>query len=380
MKTLAALRAPRRAEVAAAVADNGIDVEILDPREGQEPGGWAKFRRIVAPQPMWDYGLLRLEAWLSRNPPVLALMREGGRVLGACVVMLCDPMRGSVFAPGPSARGSRLSPRWAEVYLPWFSGHPAVVFRERVDAASRRELLRIFERRLAEYAGPGLLGVIYRAMPSDIAELVAGRGRARREIDPTTVLHNRFDSVEEWVGSLRAPVRAVVRDALGRFDSLDVTAGKGRKDLDAAELAALLNEHRARQDARAWRSGQRARIAGLHLDTRSPIPTAYLAEFLRRPTVLTRTYREPSGRLVAFQAMFDTEYGLAMPYWAALPRQQGGLPRLHLDGYAHAVRELIDSGRPELTAGRTLLDLKADLGFTTRTLHSVAVPRPVMGR
>lgn len=380
MRTLAALRGRGRDETAGVPADNGIDVEIVDPRQAPEPSGWAKFRKLAAGAPMWDYRLLRLESWLSRNPPVLAVMREGGRVLGACAVMLCSPVRGQVFGPRPVTHRPRLSPCWAEVYLPWFSGHSAVVFRRQMDGTQRRELLRLFERRLAEYVGLGLLGVVYRAMPADIAEAVAGPGRPVREIDPTTVLDNRFDSVDDWLASLRPQVRTTVREALDLPGSLDVTTAAGREDLDAAELASLLNEHRARQDARAWRSGQRARIAGLHLDTRSPVPTAYLAELLRSPNVVTRTYRDPSGRLVAFHTMFDTVGGVAMPYWAALPRERGGVPRLYVDGYVHAVRHLIDSGRPELTAGRTLLDLKAGLGFTTRTLSSIAVPRPVMGR
>ena len=152
----------------------GFEVEIVDPRFDSEPSGWAKFRRIVPCGPMWDYELLRLEAWLSRNPPVLAVLREGGRVLGACVAMLCSPrspLRKQEFAPRSTGRLRRYVPCWAEVYLPWFSGHSAIVFRDGMSAEQRRELLRLFERRLAEYVGVGLLGVVYRALPAEIARI-----------------------------------------------------------------------------------------------------------------------------------------------------------------------------------------------------------------
>ncbi|TLW93144.1 hypothetical protein FFT09_06875 [Saccharomonospora piscinae] len=361
-------------------AEQDVAVEIVDPRVDPEPSGWAKFRKRAATAPMWDYSLLRVEAWLSRNPPVLAVVREGGRVLGACLAMLCGPARGQAFAPRPPRRWRPPAPCWAEVYLPWFSGHPAVVFRGHVPEAQQRALLRLFERRLAEHVGVGLLGVVYRALPTGLAGAASGPRRPRREIDPTTVLANRFDSVEDWIAALRPPVRQAVRESRAVAAELDVTAGAGRTDLDAAELAALLNEHRARQDARAWRSGQRARVAGLHLDTRSPVPTAYLDALVRRPEVTTRTYRNGTGTLLGFHTLIDGEGGMAMPHWAALPAGRGGVARLSVDAYARCVGNLVERGRPELTAGRTLLDLKAALGFDTRTLVSVAVPRPVLGR
>jgi hypothetical protein len=38
------------------------------------------------------------------------------------------------------------------------------------------------------------------------------------------------------------------------------------------------------------------------------------------------------------------------------------------------------NGRTELTAGRGTIELKSDLGFGTRSVHTVAVPRPSLGR
>ncbi|TDP98160.1 hypothetical protein [Labedaea rhizosphaerae] len=93
-------------------------------------------------------------------------------------------------------------------------------------------------------------------------------------------------------------------------------AAPGRTDLDAHELALLLNAHRARQDERAWVGGQRSRTGGLHMDTRSPLS----------------------------------------PYVGKL------------------------ACRPELAAGRALLQVKRAFGVGTRDLTTPAAPRPVMGR
>jgi hypothetical protein len=353
-----------------------VTVQIVDPRSDTEPSGWKDFRRRQVLQPVWDYDLLRVEAWLARNPPVLAVIRDGHRVVGALAVMLCRTWRGRSFAPPGRDRGARL--RWAEAYLPLLSGYPACVLHDELDARSRTEAVRCVETELKRYVGAGLLGVVYRAMTDDVVPALSGPGRVVREIDPTAVLANRWSSESGWLRSLDRETREQV--ARVRDRDLEVSTGTARTDLDFAELANLLNEHRARQDHKAWLAGQRSRLAGLHLDTRSPVPTGYLARLIARQDVVTRTYRDSDGTLLGFNAMIDHPVSSAVHFWAAAPRRERGLRELHLDAYAHAVHRVIDAGRPELTAGRTLLAAKARLGFGTRTLTSIAVPRPVLGR
>lgn len=343
-------------------------VDVHDPRVDPPPEGWAAFRARCLP-PVWDYELLRREAWLAKNPPVLAVVREGTTIVGALAVMVCRSWRAAGF--GPLATG-RLRPLWAEVYLPLLSGYPACVFDE--GFTERRAAIREFERTLRAYAGPGLLGVIYRAMNPGLVPALEGRARVTREIDPTAVLVNRYSTVDEWAASLAPDVR--------RYLNPDVAteAAFGRTDLDPHELAVLLNAHRARQDDRAWAGGQRSRIGGLHMDTRSPVASAYLDALVRRPDVLTRTYRAGDGRLLGFSVLLDRETGCALHHWAALPSAAGGRKGLYADGYARCVAHMIAEGRPELTAGRAMLPEKTALGFGTRGLFSVAVPRPVLGR
>jgi hypothetical protein len=354
-----------------------LSVEILDPRSAPEPEGWVNFLSHQRLQPVWDYELLRLEAWLARNPPVLAVIRDGSRPVGALSVMVCRTWREQAFAPAPSGRTKALRPRWAEVYLPLLSGYPACVFAASLPVEERKDALRLFERELRRYLGPGLLGVIYRAMTAELVPAIDGPYRMSREIDPTAVLVNRFPAFDDWVRTLEPEIRETLREVAA---DLDTTAEAGRRDLDEHELATLLNEHRARQDRRAWGQGQRARAGGLHLDTRSPIPPAYLGTFVRRPDVITRTYRDASGKLLAFNTMIDHPDSPAIHHWAALSGVAGGRRNLYVDCYAHGVRHMIEHGLPELTAGRALLGNKTALGFGTRELSSVAVPKPALGR
>jgi hypothetical protein len=51
-------------------------IEVLDPRTAAEPAGWQGFSCRAALPPVWDFELLRREAWLTKNPPVLAVLRR----------------------------------------------------------------------------------------------------------------------------------------------------------------------------------------------------------------------------------------------------------------------------------------------------------------
>ncbi|WP_181777274.1 hypothetical protein [Amycolatopsis pittospori] len=361
-----------------AEAATAFEVEVLDPRSADEPEGWRGFVRRSWLWPVWEFDVLRREAWMAKNPPVLAVIRRGREIAGVLTVMVCRSWRAKDFAP-LSVPGGRLRPRWAEAYLWQLSGYPACVLDDRLDESARRHAIRRFEQALCAHLGPGLLGVIYRAMNPELLPALEGRGRVSREIDPAAVLLNTYSTVDEWEQGIDEGTREVLHGLRADGD-LHTEAATARTDLDVHELAVLLNAHRTRQDERAWAGGQRSRIGGLHMDTRSPIAPSYLDALIRRPDVVTRTYRDGSGRLLGFGTLFDSEKGCALHQWAALPSASGGRKGLYVDCYARGVEHMIADGRPELTAGRAMLENKTALGFGTRALVSVAVPRPVLGR
>jgi hypothetical protein len=247
------------------------------------------------------------------------------------------------------------------VFVPLFSGHHACVFAASLDQPARTAAIRAFERELVRYLGPGLLGVFYRAMSQDLVPAMTGPGRPHRVIDPVAV----FD------GSTVPPASSL-------DPGIAVRSGFGREDLAIGELTALLNRQRSADDERAWAGGQRRRFGGLvHVDTRTRFTSAYLDRFTRRPDVDTMTYHASDGTLLAFNTMIDHPTRADMYHWAAAADHDG---RLYADCCARRVRYVIEHGRRELSAGRGLLDVKERMGFGTRELHTVAAPRPLLGR
>ncbi len=145
-----------------------------------------------------------------------------------------------------------------------------------------------------------------------------------------------------------------------------IRGGPGRDDLDAVAIAHLINRHRAG-------------FGRLPMDPRTPVAAAYLDRFLRRPDVHTLTYHDQDGRLLAVHTMLDHPHTPVSQHWAALREADGGRPNLYFDNCVRAVRYTVRHGRARLSSGRGLLDVKRTLGFATRAVYSVAVPRPVMG-
>jgi hypothetical protein len=340
-------------------------VRVLDPRTDPEPAGWAAFLQAEQAPLTWDYGLLRSESRHSRSPYLLTLVTEGDTLVAAVLAMLCRP--GSPSGPGPVGGPARWGPRWLEVQHAWLSCYPAWLFTEALDAAARREILRRFERAACRFAGPGCLGVVYRAVTPDTAGLVSGRGRIVREIQPTLVLENTFTDLDGWLATLTRKRRSSLRGQLRRLDAdpgLTVRAGTTRDDLDGAELAAMLRTHREAKGP-------------IRFDQRGPVTGEYLDRLVRRPDVVTTTYHDAEGRLLAFTDLLDHPVMPLHQHWAALPPAAGRPKHLYFDVVVRGVRHLIEHQRKFLSLGRGVTDLKVSLGFTPAPMLGVIVPRPV---
>ncbi|MCR6481353.1 GNAT family N-acetyltransferase [Amycolatopsis sp. OK19-0408] len=338
-----------------------------DPRTDPAPEGWAEFTRTARLHPVWDYALMGFEAWGARNPQQLVVATDGGEIVAGASVLVCRPRLAPRFAPAPGRRSLR--PFWAEVYQPWLSGFPGIVFAP--GFGDRGALVREFERALPRHFGVGLLGVLYRALDEELAAHVGGRARLVRSSDPTAVLANRFASEEDWLktlpgarrGSLRRRRRRIAEDP-----GLVVRGGPGRDDVDGVEVATLIRAHRER-------------YGKLPLDTRTVPSAGFLHWYLRRPDVHTLTYRDPEGRLLAVNTMLDHPDSPCLQHWAALPLDERGRSSgLYFDSYVRAVRFMTQRGAKELSAGRGMGELKQELGFLPRSLYAAVAPRPVLGR
>ena len=332
-------------------------VRVLDPRTDPEPAGWAAFLRAQQAPLTWDYGLLRVESRHSPSPDLLAVVTEGGTLVGAVLAMLCRPGR----------RPSGWGPCWLEVRHAWAPCHPAWLFAEDLDAAACREILRRFERAACRFAGPGCLGVVYRAIAPHTAGLVAGRGRLLREVQPDLVLENTFTDVQDGLASLSRNRRSSLRGQLRKIAAdpgVVVRAGTARDDLDPAELASMLRAHREAKGP-------------LKFDPRGPVTAGYLGELVRRTDVVTTTYHDDRGRLLAFTDLLDHPVLPLHQHWAALPLAEGRPKHLYFDVVVRGVRHMIERNRKFLSLGGGFGDLKVSLGFAPSRRVGVVVPRPV---
>ncbi|WP_414940520.1 GNAT family N-acetyltransferase [Amycolatopsis sp. cmx-11-51] len=340
-------------------------VRVLDPRIDPEPEDWARF--LVAQQaPVpWDYHLLRVESRFSRSPTVLTVITDGGKPVAAVLAMLCSP--GSTDRPGAVHGKARLGPRWVEVQHAWLSGYPPWLFADGIDAADRREIMRRFERAVCRFTGPGCLGVVYRTVPPESLDMLTGRGRPVRDTMPTSVLENRFVDVEGWLASLRRSRRLSLRGQSKKIAAdpdVVVRTEAARTDLDALELATLLREHRAR-------------MGPVKFDQRGPVTAEYLGELVRRPDVITSTYHDGAGRLLAFTNVLDHPVAPLHQHWAAMAPEEGRPKHLYFEAVVRNVRYMIEGNRKSLSMGRGLTDLKATLGFQPVPLFGVIAARPV---
>ncbi|OLF11720.1 hypothetical protein BLA60_12440 [Actinophytocola xinjiangensis] len=347
-----------------------LTARVHDPRADDEPSGWAEFGARCGLHAVWDYGLMRLEAWMSRNPAVLGVVRDGDRIAAAATVLICRPWwRKPRYASTPTTRTACGWPRWAEVYTPWLSGYPAVVFDPDLTDDGRRAAVRAFERAVLRHVGPGLMGITYSPVYADTVS-VLNRPLCRTwRNDPTTVLPNEWSTEDDWLATLSKARRTSIRRYARKIDrdpTLEVREGWGRTDTDPHELATLINRHRAR-------------LGGLPRDPRTAVAGAFLAELLRRKDVRLLTYRDADGTLLAANTLLDHPSSIVLQHWAALAPAEGGRHNLYFDCYLRCVRHLISAGRDELTSGRGLVDVKTSLGFRERELHTVAVPRLAVG-
>ncbi|ANN19588.1 hypothetical protein SD37_30895 [Amycolatopsis orientalis] len=308
-----------------------MKIRFHDPRADPVAEGWPEFVPAARLHPVWDYEVMGLDGWTARNPPVLVTLADGAGIVAALSVLVCRPRLRPRFAPTPGHR--LLRPFWAEVCQPWLSGYPGLVFAPRVAAVERRPLIREFERALRRRLGPGLLGVLYRAVGEEFATDLRGPGRLVKHVDSVAVLKNRFGSEDEWIASLPKSRRGGLRR-------------------------------------------QRRRLA---LDSRTMPSAAFLRRFLRRPDVHTLTYTGADGRLLAVNTLLDRPDSPVKQHWGKLPVTEGGRQGLLFDSCIHAMRYATRRGVKELAAGRGLPELKATLGFRARPVYTAAVPRPVLG-
>ncbi|MEU6711322.1 GNAT family N-acetyltransferase [Nonomuraea sp. NPDC046802] len=327
--------------------------DFFRPGRDPEPTGWEDFRRSRELTAIWSYDVIRASFDRSWARPLLCVIRDGERIIGAV---------------GALRLGRR--PLVLDVRLPAHSNGPTWCLP---DGADGRAILRGFERAAKAEFGWRLAGVVYRMVTEPALPLVARGGAVVRSSPGTTQMPVRWAATDGWLATLSRSRRSDLRRQIRRIEqdgTLRVVEGSGRGDLDPVELAELHERHAARVTARTV---SQSRIIA-SFDRRLPLPAAYFAELTRRDDVWIVSYHE-GERLLAFAIVYDHPVTPAYGPWAALTAEEGGRKDLYFDSYARIVAHATAGRAERLFAGRGLIDVKRSLGFEYLPMRLVAVPR-----
>ncbi|WP_219510664.1 GNAT family N-acetyltransferase [Nonomuraea ceibae] len=330
---------------------------FLQPGRDPEPDGWEDFRRGHDLTAIWSYDVIRASFERSWARPLLCVVHESGRIVGAVGAIR--------FGRGPLV---------LDVRLPAHSNGPTWCLP---GGAEGRELIRGFERAAAAEFGWRLAGVVYRMVTEAALPLVARAGALVRQSPGTTQLPVRWPARDGWIATLSRNRRSTLRRQIRRIEedgTLTVVEGNGRTDLDPAELARLHERHAARLTAPTTPRGWVAAA----LDRRLPLTAAYFAELIRRDDVRTVSYHE-GDRLLAFAVVYDHPTTPMYGPWAALPAEEGGRKDLYFDSYVRIIAHATAGRAERLFAGRGFVDVKRSLGFDYLPMRLVAVPRWAIG-
>ncbi|WP_327089955.1 GNAT family N-acetyltransferase [Nonomuraea sp. NBC_01738] len=293
--------------------------------------------------------------------PLLAVFRDADGIAG---------LIGSVYLGLRLPRGSRIprprrEPIILDVRLPAHSNGPTWHFRPDLSPQHREEMISQFEGAVKKELGWGLAAVVYRMVTDEAAPLVTRPGALVRDSPGSSSMPISWSGVDGWLATLSKNRRKTLRRQMRWVEEaadLAVVTGRGRTDLDPAELAAMNSLHTAR-------------LASA-LDPRADLPPAYFERLLGREDVIFISYHDTtSSRLLAYTVIFDHPDTPISATWAALRPEEGGRQDLYFDCHTRIVRTVTGNGAKTLLGGRGRLDIKRSLGFDMVPMKVVAVPR-----
>ncbi|MGB3442093.1 MAG: GNAT family N-acetyltransferase [Actinophytocola sp.] len=315
--------------------------EVLDPRHDKEPPYWRELRTKAALRADWAWEVLAAQAWTSRTPVFVAVLRDGPAAAGVVFANWAGlPVRRNGFVGTRRARlvgglhvrnpGSGSTPGW------WSDDLPTAEFLRDYVSAMRRAL------------GPGCGGALLRQLTADE---VAAMGRCvSRPTESLAILRaSAWPSVAAWVAAMkrkrRHNMRQVIR-TVDQYEALTVDVVPGAS-LDPLEVARVLRHNERKYGGRL-----------------APLPqtTGYLTALLRQPDVVVGAYRTAdTGELEAFVSVLDHPRWPVTRHWSARPATRPDRPNLYLNHYRLMVEFAHRTGREGVIVGRGKPELKASL-------------------
>lgn len=334
------------------------ELEVLDPRYDLEPACWGQLRSSGALRADWSWPVLRAQAWCSRSPLLITILRAGGEPLGVfCASWAGLPVRRHAFVPAGRAR-------WAGVLHVRSPGTAAVPGWWAAPTVPARDLFRCYTKGMRRELGIGMRGVLWRHLSEPDLRALPGRLRLVRPTEPLALIPTGdWENPDEWLATLsrnrRKNLRKISR-LISADPSVEVTVGPAA-DLDPVEVAALLRHNERKYSGLLGSLPQHA---------------GYLAALFGQPDVITIRYRDRAcGTLLAVVSILDHPTRPVTRHWSALPVEDGGRPQLYFHYYVVAVTWAMCTGRPALVVGKGKPELKQTLG--ARLLPQVAAAVPV---
>ena len=328
--------------------------EVLDPRYDAEPPYWRELRAKAALRADWAWEVLAAQAWTSRTPLFVSVLRNGPSADGVVFASWAGlPLRRNGFVGTGRARlfGALhvRSPGTGSVAGWWTNDLPVADFLRDYTSAMRREL------------GLGCGGALLRQLTTAEVEAM-GRRCVARPTEALGVLRTSpWPTVTEWVQSMKRKRRHNMRQIIRTVDhdeAIAVDLGPG------AALAPL-------EIARVLRHNEKKYAGRL-----SPLPqtTGYLAVLLRQPDVLVGTYRATdTGELEAFVSILDHPRWPVTRHWSARPATREDRPNLYLDHYRMVVDYAQRTGKEGVIVGRGKRELKESLRAELIPQHAAVI-------
>lgn len=327
--------------------------EVLDPRYDEEPSYWRDLRARAALRADWAWEVLAAQAWTSRVPLFVSVLRNGPAADGVVFANWAGlPVRRNGFVG--TGRGRLVgalhvrSPGTGSVAGWWANDLPLTDFLRDYTSAMRREL------------GLGCGGALVRQLTT--AEVEAMGRCVSRPTEALGVLRtSAWQSVMEWVQSMkrkrRHNMRQVIR-TVDRDEALTVDLVPGAT-LDPLEIARVLRHNEKKYAGKL-----------------SPLPqtTGYLTVLLRQPDVLVGTYRATdTSELEAFISILDHPRWPATRHWSARPTTRPDRPNLYMDHYRRVVEYAQRTGKEGVIVGRGKPELKESLRADLIPQHAAAI-------
>jgi hypothetical protein len=335
-----------------------VELEVLDPRYDAEPAHWRELRTRAGLRADWSWEVLATQAWCSRTPLLIAVLRDAGRVCGVvCADWAGLPVRRNGFVSigrGPLVGGLHVrAPGTGSVPGWWSAGELPTA-----------ELLQHYLHGMRRAIGVGCRGAVVRQLTEDDAARLAGRPRLVRPTEqlarlPTASWRTR----DAWTATLARKRRQNLRTIFRRIDddpTIEVTVEPGR-NVDPVAVAAVLRHNERKYHGRLL----------------APLPqsTGYLAALLRQPDVFVGCYRDSrSGRLLAVVTILDHPQWPVTRHWSSVPLDRPDRPNLYLHHYGLVVSWALRNDKLGLLVGKGKPELKLTLGAELVPQFAAALP------